>query len=737
MSPPHVAHRLPVAPAVVEQARAASASSAAREGFDATCVWVLGDDAPGIVVEWPASAERLYGVAGTEVVGQSRATVGAATPVRERWPEVIRALRRDGRWAGELVHDEAPGGRLFTDARLVVVPPPEEAGGEPLVVEIARDVSAHRVAEEALEASEHRLSAVIASARDAIVTVDDGNHVVLFNAAAERLFAVTAADALGGPVDRFLPDGVALDCAPGCAHRTSGAVRACRADGTEFPAEVAVSQVEAPGGRLRTVIVRDVSAWTRAEAERAALLRALEAERARLAEVAAAAEAARAEAVAARREAEAASHAKSAFLATMSHELRQPINAVLGYAELLDFGMAGPLSESHRRYLERIAGNGRQLRGLVEDVLDLSRIEVGEMTVARHRGGVRAAVRTALAAVRAEAGARGIEVSAPPSDTPDADDALAAYVGDEARVRQILVNLLSNAIKFTEPGGRVSVAGAVTAERHGMDGEALPGPWVALRVSDTGVGIPRDHHELVFARFQQVDREAAGPYRRTHGGSGLGLAISRELARLMGGDLTVESEPGRGSTFTLWLPAADPARDASGGGSSTSTAAGGRALEGPAVGPVLGHATRRVIDAWVERLRADPLVPLARGLSSVELEDHMAGFLVDLAQQFVILDDAGPSGARRLVLVRDGAEVRYVISRRHGVQRARLGWDEAALAREFTLLGEELERVLVTCLADVPAGAVDDARTLVRTWIADAALESLAALRSAAGEPPA
>ncbi len=747
-----------IPPDRVAEARAARAAALAEQGFDATCVWVLEDDAPGAVIEWPAPAERLYAVRADEALGQPRHVPVDCAPVRGDWGEVARTLRRAGRWEGEIVH-ATRGGRRLTDTRLLLAPPSDRAGDPPLVVEIARDVTARRDAEEALQASENRLAAVIDSALDAIVAADDGQRVVLFNAAAERLFGVPAREAIGESLDRFIPPrfraahrrhvaefgdadvagrtmsparGVPLAVA-GLVDRAArpGTVLALRADGTEFPIEAAISKVDTPDGRLYTVIVRDVTERLHAEAERDALVRALEGERARLAESADQAEAARAEADAARLEAEAASRAKGAFLATMSHELRTPLNAVLGYAELLELGIAGPVTEAQGRYLERIGASGRHLLGLMDDVLDLSKIEAGQMTVARQRGGARDAAHDALAIVRSQAAARRVTLSddgcAPAAhDGADPADRGPAYLGDEQRVRQILVNLLSNALKYTEPGGRVAVSCAVVAARpvapgrtDGPGGEVVPGPWVAVRVADTGCGIPREHHELVFARFHQVDHEAAGPYRRTQGGTGLGLAISRELARLMGGDLTVESEPGRGSTFTLWLLAADAPRP--------GAAADVRAT----VGGLLADAAPRVVAAWVDRLRADPLVPRAALVSRAELEDHTASFLADFAQQFVILDDAGAPARARLVLVRDGADVRQLLSRRHGAQRARLGWDDAALAREFAVLGEEVERVLAARLADVPAGAVDDARALVRALLADAARESASALREA------
>jgi signal transduction histidine kinase len=752
----------------------------AEQGFDAACVWALEADGAGVVVDWPASAEALYGVPAAEALGRPRNGPVRTEPLASTWPRVAQALRRAGHWEGELGHTLPDGGLVLTDTRLVLVPGEDgrdadpATGGGPLVVEIARDVTARRVTEEALRASEARLSAIIGSALDAILTVDEDQHVMLFNAAAERLFGVRAAEAVGESLDRFIPEryraahqahvrafghtaepgrtmspdrglvspggapGEGPDPHGGLAARAgrAGTVLALRADGTEFPIEAAISKVDTPGGRLYTVVVRDVTERVQAEAERDRLLRALEAERARLAEAARVAEAARAEADVARRQAEAANHAKSAFLATMSHELRTPLNAVLGYAELLEMGIAGPVSAEQRPYLDRIAASGRHLLALVDDVLDLSKIEAGEMAVARQRRGIGEAVRTAVALVRPQAAERTIDLACEGCGEADAAGTGAGggplYLGDEHRVRQILANLLSNAVKYTNPGGRVSVACAPADA--GPDGAA--GVWVAVRVRDTGIGITAEHKELVFNRFHQVEQVAAGPYRRTRGGTGLGLAISRELARLMGGDLTLESEAGRGSTFTLWLPRAD-AECAPAAGPGPGGRAG--AAQQAGLGRALVDAVPAVMAAWMTRLRADPLVPGAARLTRAELEDHSGAFLADFAQQFVILDDVAAPGASRVALVRDGAAVRQLLTTTHGRQRASLGWDEAALAREFTVLGEELERVLGERLADVPSGTVDDARGLVRTWIADAARESLAGMRAArrGASPPA
>jgi signal transduction histidine kinase len=250
----------------------------------------------------------------------------------------------------------------------------------------------------------------------------------------------------------------------------------------------------------------------------------------------------------ARRAAEHASHVKSQFLATMSHEIRTPINAIIGYTELLDLGISGTLTDEQRAQLARIRASGRHLVGLIDDVLDLSKVEAGQMDVERSPAVAGAAVETALSLVRPQAAAKAIQLA-----SACEGDRNAPYLGDQARVQQILINLLSNAVKFTASRGRVSVrCGTADAEagpaHASVNGD---GTWTYVTVEDTGIGIPEEKIESIFQPFAQVE----SGYTRTHGGTGLGLTISRRLARLMGGDLTVESREGEGSRFTLWVPA--------------------------------------------------------------------------------------------------------------------------------------------------------------------------------------
>jgi signal transduction histidine kinase len=244
---------------------------------------------------------------------------------------------------------------------------------------------------------------------------------------------------------------------------------------------------------------------------------------------------------AARLDAQNANRAKSEFLATMSHEIRTPINAVVGYTDLMQIELPGPLTDQQRDYVERIRQSAEHLTSLVNDVLDFAKVESGQMRIARDRLSARTTVANSIAMLQSTAAVRRINLTCDcPGDQP--------FLGDTQRVQQILLNLLSNAIKFSDPGGSVRV---LCSTRESRQAPASPVQyWTCIDVADDGTGISPDQLERIFEPFIQ----GASGYTRTHGGTGLGLAISRSLARMMGGDITVESEPGHGSVFTLWLP---------------------------------------------------------------------------------------------------------------------------------------------------------------------------------------
>ena len=250
----------------------------------------------------------------------------------------------------------------------------------------------------------------------------------------------------------------------------------------------------------------------------------------------------------ARAEAETANRAKSEFLTTMSHELRTPLNAIAGYVDLLELGVHGPVSPSQRQALARIQMSQRHLLGLINDVLDYARIETGKVRLNVSEVGVAAALVEVGALMRPQASAKSIMLR-----VGRCDGSLAVFA-DADRLRQILLNLLSNAVKFTGAGGRIEVTCQAAERSDATDGGHEPGggEMVEIMVRDTGIGIPEEKLVAIFEPFVQVDPDLT----RTAQGTGLGLAISHDLACEMGGDLSVQSALGVGSTFTLTLPRA-------------------------------------------------------------------------------------------------------------------------------------------------------------------------------------
>ena len=230
-------------------------------------------------------------------------------------------------------------------------------------------------------------------------------------------------------------------------------------------------------------------------------------------------------------QARAASRLKSEFLANMSHELRTPMNAILGFTELVQNAALGPVTDKQKEALGRVLRNARHLLDLINDVLDLSKIEAGKMTIGEEDYAARMMLEGVVATVEPMASAKGLVLRV------DAHGLPAIVRGDEGKVRQVVLNLLSNAVKFTEQG-EVRVVG-----------RAENGHWT-IEITDTGAGIAPEDLAIIFEEFRQVDASST----RQAGGTGLGLAISRKMAHLMGGEISVRSVVGQGSTFALRLP---------------------------------------------------------------------------------------------------------------------------------------------------------------------------------------
>ncbi len=473
-------------------------------------------DPGGYVLSWNAGAQRLKGYTRGEIVGRHFSTFYPPEDL-DKPPAELEVAKRLGRVEDEGWRVRKDGTRFW--ANVVITALRDETGTLVGFAKVTRDLTERRAAEERLRESEERLHLLVHSVRDyAIFMLDATGHVTSWNEGAARIKQYTAKEIIGKHFSIFYPADQLATGKPAWELEVAardGRVEdedwRLRKDGTRFWANVVITALRNPAGELVgfTKVTRDLT--ERREAE----MRALDATR-RVAE------------------AEAANRAKSEFLASMSHELRTPLNAIGGYTELLAMGLRGPVTPDQLSDLAKIQRSQRHLLNIINDLLNFSRIEAGRIEYEAAPVPLHDSIQTVAAMLHPQAAVK--QVGFTLGRCPRSLAALA----DKVKVEQIILNLCTNAIKFTESGGRVSVS----CEDQGET--------VAVVVRDTGIGIPPDESERVFDPFVQLGRGLT----TQHEGTGLGLAISRDLARAMDGDLTLESEVGKGSTFTLTLPTA-------------------------------------------------------------------------------------------------------------------------------------------------------------------------------------
>lgn len=384
---------------------------------------------------------------------------------------------------------------------------------------------------EVLRESEMKFRSVAQSANDAIVSADQRGNIIAWNTGAERIFGYQEAEVLGKPFTMLMPERYQHAHEQGLERMREGGeakilgktteLAGHRKSGQEFPLELSLSGWKTGEGAFYTGIIRDITERKHAEEALQALTASLEQkvwERTAELEVA-------------RDQALTATQHKSEFLANMSHELRTPLNAVIGFSEVLLERMFGELNRKQEEYLGDILGSGRHLLALINDILDLAKIESGRMELDLGTFDLPAVLNSTFMLIREQAMRQRIHVSL------DIDHRLGRFTADERKLKQILLNLLSNAVKFTQDEGALSLKAV------------LQNDGVEISVTDTGIGIEPEIQQKIFDEFFQV-----GGHLRKQEGTGLGLAVTKKFIELHGGRIWVQSAKGQGSTFTFTLP---------------------------------------------------------------------------------------------------------------------------------------------------------------------------------------
>jgi PAS domain S-box-containing protein len=503
---------------------------------------ILGKSLSGVITSWNAGATRIFGYEAQEAIGKPISLL--AWPGEEEQIELfLEKLRR-----GERV-DHFEVARKHKSGRKIIVSlslsPIVDSDGTIIgISKIARDITERKAAEIALAVNEQRLRNfndqeaasrveilaerkfrdLIENAPDAILQVDSAGSIIVANRTAETMFRYSREELMGKGVEMLVPK---ANRAGHSEHRrafaSAGMTRpmglgldllARRKDGTQFPVEISLSPVRTDSGVNVTAVIRDVTERKQTEQR----VRTLQ-------------ESYMTELEARQKEAERLNRLKSEFMASISHELRTPLHTIIGFAELLEEEAEASLNEKQRRFLHHIHADSEHLLSLINDVLDLSRIEAGGLHLRAESLSLQEIVAEAVNAIRPYADSKSVSVR-------EGEYPKVCVWADPTRLRQILYNLLSNGAKFTKAGGDVVVDATIE------------GSYVKITVADTGLGIAPEECIRIFDKFYQVGFTPVG----VREGTGLGLAICKQLVEMQGGKIWVESEPQKGSRFQFTLP---------------------------------------------------------------------------------------------------------------------------------------------------------------------------------------
>jgi PAS domain S-box-containing protein len=500
---------------------------------------ILSMDLSGNITSWNAAATRIFGYESTEAIGQPVSLL--AWPGEEERLNLFLGILRHG---GRVDHSEVS--RKHKNGKKILVslslsPIVDSSGAIIGIFKIARDITERSESAGALEQSKARLTQQEANARaemlaerryrelienapDAILQVDPAGTIVIANHTAEKMFCYTREELMGQNVDLLVPE---ANRAAHPAHRKALAdaglsrpmglgldLLAQRKDGTKFPVEISLSPLKTENGVHVTAVIRDVTERKLTE------LRVKTLQESYMTEL-----------QARHKEAERLNQLKSEFMASISHELRTPLHTIIGFAELMQEEGEGPLNSTQRRFMQHIHVDSEHLLGLINDVLDLSRIEAGGLHLHTEPVRLLLIVAESIMAIQPYADARSVVIRL----VGEFDFNVTA---DPLRLRQILYNLLSNGAKFSLPGGEVHVDALLEED------------FVRVTVSDTGMGIAPEECSHIFEKFYQVGLTSVG----VREGTGLGLAICKQLVEMQNGKIWVESELGKGSKFHFTLP---------------------------------------------------------------------------------------------------------------------------------------------------------------------------------------